>query len=332
MLLHYPENGPQRYSLVTMVGSILTNLTAGVAYKGIPGLSIGADVQLITGRFKAETVLSGCDAAICAFPEDPEYDALATLDLMPVIALSGAFGFTYDVGPFRIGGSATLPWKVKGDADLKVQLPTAWLLEDASVSGDKASLEMKFPWIFRGGVELRSEDESFRGEVAVVYEQWSVQEELRIVPKNVRIDGLGGIGSYEVGPTIIPRNMKDTWSVRAGYEWALPISFSDGDSDVTTRGGLGYETSAFPTSTLTPLTMDSDKWLISSGLSLRFTETFRMEGILSYMYMPKQKVRDSIVKQSTTIRPESTTATIIGNGDYDMHAWTLGGALVFLLE
>ena len=163
ILMGWPEtvnqNGsvvpsPARYSLINMRGSLLSAFSLGFAYHGIEGLSIGADIQIQTGRFKAKTALSGCDAFACAFPEDPEFDSTVTLDLFPVVGVSGAAGFTWDLELARLGASVTFPYTLSGTADLHISLPTSPLFENAAVKGDKAQVELKFPFIYRVGGEI----------------------------------------------------------------------------------------------------------------------------------------------------------------------------------
>ncbi len=78
------QPAPQRYSLLSMQGSILSTVTAGVAWRPIRELSIGFASHLLLGTFNAQVAHSACDGVICSFPEDPEYDGVAQITLPTV--------------------------------------------------------------------------------------------------------------------------------------------------------------------------------------------------------------------------------------------------------
>lgn len=321
---------PSRYSLIGLEGSLMSSLTFGLAYHGIEGLSIGADVQVVAGHFKAKTAIGGCDGFACAFPEDPAYDSIATLDLFPAVGISGALGFTYDMELLRIGASVTLPYSLKGDAKLGLELPDSPLFENASVRGDRATMELKFPWIYRVGAEIRPAD-WLRMEGAFVYEGWSRQSDIPVNPKNVQMMNIRGIGNYDIGPMSIQRKMRDTWSIRGGYEAELPEEWF-WDLKVKMRGGLAYERGAFTSKTLTPMTVDTDKVILTGGFGINFTDTIRMDGVAGWIFMQDPKVRNSQITAPAAIRPELQSSQAIGNGNYKAEAFYIGGGFSFMLE
>jgi long-chain fatty acid transport protein len=339
VLLGWPETlktsegvvpSPSRYSLIGLRGSLLSALTLGVAWDGIEGLSIGADIQIQAGRFKAQTALSGCDAFACSFSEDPAFDSLVTLDLFPAVGVSGAAGFTYDMVIARIGASVTFPYSLHGDADLKIALPTSPLFENATIKGDKAEMEIKFPWIYRVGGEIRPAD-WLRMEGAFVYEAWSTQKDIPVTPKGVQMQNIRGIGNYDIGPMAIQRNMRDVWSLRGGYEAQLPEDWFGGFA-VVMRGGMAYERGAFANSALTPLTVDTNKFILTGGFGINFTETVRMDGVAGWIFMADPVVKNSAIKAPAAIRPESAIGQPIGNGTYTAEAFYIGGGFSFKLS
>jgi hypothetical protein len=317
--------------LIGLRGSLMANLTAGVAYHGIPGLSIGADVQVVAGRFKAQTALSGCDGFACAFPEDPDFDSIVTLDLVPAIAVSGVAGLSYEAGILRLGASVTFPYSLKGDAHLDIKLPSHPLFEEASVRGDKAGIELKFPWIYRVGAELRPV-EFLRMEGAFVYEAWSSQKDIPVTPRGVVMQNIRGIGDYQVGPMAIQRNMRDAWSLRGGLELFVPPKWMVASLKLVLRGGLAYERGAFANNALTPLTVDTDKVVLTGGLGLSLWDGFRLDTVAGWMFMKNVQVRDSAIMPPAAIRPEAANRVAVGNGNYEHDAIFIGGALVFDLD
>src|SRR5690606_9608104 len=109
-----------------------------------------------------------------------------------------------------------------------------------------------------------------RMEGAFVWEQWSRQKSIDIEPVNVALTNVTGIGTYEVGKIKLDRQMNDMWSVRGGFELFIPPKWllrRWNQLNLALRGGLAYEKSAFANSSLTPVTIDADKVVISAGLS-----------------------------------------------------------------
>jgi long-chain fatty acid transport protein len=231
MIIGYPrslrQNGmnvpaPTRYSLINLEGSLLSTVALGVAWSGIKGLSIGGAVHLTGGRFTGSTALNACDGTLCTFPEDPAFDAYVTFDALPVFGVAGAFGVTLNAGDrIRLGASVITPSTIKGSGTMKTRLPNSVLFEDAVVSGNKLEFEMKMPAIIRVGSEIRPV-RNLRMEGAFVWEQWSRQKSIDITPKNVEIQNISGIDNYQIGKVSLARNMRNTISVRGGFEAWLP--------------------------------------------------------------------------------------------------------------
>ncbi|MDB4976772.1 MAG: hypothetical protein JWN48_5113 [Myxococcaceae bacterium] len=334
VLLNWPQSvrvdgvnqpSPTRYSLTGLKGSVLSNLAIGGAYHGIKGLSLGADMQIVAGQFKVATDLSSCDRFTCAFPEQPDYDGHASAKLFPALAVTGVFGVTYDMGLMRLGASVMLPYELKGTADLNVKLPSAPIFNNAHISGNKADIGIKFPLIVRVGSELRP-IKAIRLEGAVVWEQWSTQDQIKIKPKGININDVTGIGNYGLGSVTIPRNMNNVWSIRGGYEIFVPRRYSPWNLKWVMRGGLAYEKGAFKKSAMTPLTLDSNKVILSGGFGVNLHKRIRFDTVAGYIFMADPKVRDSDIVQPQAIRPTTNGfGTPLGNGNYKMDALFLGG-------
>lgn len=328
--------GPTRYSLIGLKGSILSNLALGLAYGDGEGFSIGADVQLALGRFYAETALSAYDGVACSFPEQSECDAYAKLDVFPAYGITGVFGVKYNIeNVIRLGASVMLPYELRGTAKLGLDMPSAAVFQDAYLSGSKADFAMKFPLIVRVGGEIRPVS-FLRMEGAFVWEQWSSQKNINVNPSEpIFLRNITGITDYQVGDLKIPRNMKDAWSIRGGYELFIPDRWqlaSLKKLKVAIRGGLAYEKGAFSNSAMTPMTLDSDKIVLSAGNSFNIHKKVRLDGTIGYMFMMDPKVRDSAVLQPSSIRPEPNDRTALGNGNYKMDALYIGGGLTVKLD
>lgn len=309
------EASPQRYSLLSLAGTSLAHFALGAAWRPLPQLSIGLTAQLVTGGFRVRTTLSACDRAICTQPENPDYDALAEVNLSPLLAPTFGAGVVYDAGLLRVGASFLTPYTLFGDATIRVRPPSAAAFDGARVEGDQASTSLAMPWILRAGVELRP----FRGlrvELAVVGELWSTQQELTITPHDVWLRDVVAIGDYEVGPVTIPRRMHDTLSVRLGGEYTTGV--------VGMRAGFSYENGAFDDAYLSPLTMDTDKVTLALGASFELTRGFYVDVTFQHFFERNREVRNSAVPQANPIRPPPTNIVYVGNGDYAIEASTLG--------
>jgi long-chain fatty acid transport protein len=212
-----------------------------------------------------------------------------------------------------------------GGATLRVRLPEAALFDGAEIEGDQADISLDMPWILRAGAELRP-DPRVRVEASFVYEGWSIQDELRVTPKDIWIRNVTAIGDYQVGPISIPRNMSDVISVRLGGEVAV-----DDARKIVVRAGGAFETSSFADEWLTPLTLDSSKLVASLGASVEVTDGVFIDASYGHAFIFDRTVTTSRVPQANPIRPPpvegapGTDAPVyVGNGQYDMEADLFG--------
>lgn len=339
-LMEYPEevNGnaaAQRYSLLSMQGSLIASLALGGAWRPIPELSIGLGVHVVYGAFAARTTLSACEGVICTFPEDPEYDAVAQLTLNPAFSAIGTVGVVWDPGPVRLGFSIMSPFDLSGTAAIQVRTPGAAAfdgafarsrggscagVDDATVAADPnhpcrnttAGIDLDFPMVMRFGVQLDLV-ENLALELAVVWETWSFQRAAVVIPNDVYLtDALGGALDYQIGQLNIPRNMNDTVSVRLGGEYTI-------DHVVTIRAGAYYENGSFSDNWLQALTIDSDKIVVSGGASIRAVDGLWIDLMVGYAHLFPRNVTTSMVPQANPIRPAGPLVPI-GNGRYEMIA------------
>jgi long-chain fatty acid transport protein len=190
------------------------------------------------------------------------------------------------------------------------------------------------PTILRIGSEIRPV-RALRMEGAFVWEQWSRQKSIDITPKNVEIQNITGIDNYQIGKVSLQRNMRNMYSVRGGFEAFLPaglVGRALKRLHFAMRGGLAWEKSAFDSKAMSPLTLDSNKVLISGGLSIDLAKRLRFDTSAGYIWMQDLKVRDSQITQPAALRPGYIDASVIGNGNYKMEAFFLGGGFAIRLN
>src|SRR5687768_16633826 len=113
--------------------------------------------------------------------------------------------------PVRIGASYRFGVSVKGPGTFKIDLPDSGLYKDAKLSDDRVDIRLDFPWIARGGIEVRPL-EALRMELAFSHEHWSVQDAVH-VNSDLRIDDVPVLQSYVVGDLEVPRKLRDTWAL-----------------------------------------------------------------------------------------------------------------------
>lgn len=313
----WPDNvdgqaAPQRYSLYSLQGSIFGNLAVGAAWHGLEGLSIGLSAALITGRFKATTALSACDGLVCVHPEDPDFDATATI-VRPFATMMLGAGLTYEAGPITFGVSAQSPWTIKGEADVDVKLPSSPIFADAVVDGNKGDVNIPFPWIGRAGLQYKPVD-ALALEVAATYEAWSVQDEISVKSDDIYLRNIVGIGDYQVGTIKIQRLMTDAISMRAGFEYLLE------DMEITLRGGVSYDQTALKDNALSPLTLDSNKVVLGMGATLHLGSVMEVDFVYGHVFMEDREIRDTDIVQPAALRPAPVVQSHIANGNYKMEA------------
>jgi long-chain fatty acid transport protein len=321
------DDAPQRYSLLSMGETAMIHAAAGVGWRPIPELSIGAAFHLVTGRLETEVMLSAADGAVCVFPEASECDGRSRLTLDNFVAPVGVFGVTWAPGPVRVGASFSTPFDAEGDATIDVRLPAAEVFDGAEVEGNTGRVSTQFPWILRGGVELLVVPD-LRLELATVFEAWSRQKEIAITPDDdVWIRGALGFVDYQIGKISVPREMNDVFSVRLGGEYRLR-------PDLELRAGGYWERGAFDDAYLTVLTYDGDKVVAGAGVGWAPIASLWIDAYVGYAWLRPREVRGSRVPQANPIRPSRESvgnAVFVGDGDYSSVSPLLGLGLRWMI-
>ncbi len=321
-LVRYPEDGAQRYSVIDLSESLLFIVQASVAYRVSDRLRVGAGIQNMVFHLVSTLVFSGCPGQTVCAPEDPEFDAIGKVKQTDLFNPSAVLGVQYDVSAsLRLGASFQLPFFIAGEGDFETRLPSSGFYNGAEVMGDRADVSFTLPATARAGVEL-SPSERLRLELAASVEFWSQHDEFLIDPQNVRIEGAPGVGSYEIGPLRIPRDFQNTYAVHLGGEGrplaSLPL-------DVLL--GYAYETAAAPERTLSVITADGAKHLITGGLGYRFGG-LAVHAMVGFAAVEDRTVSPDVGRapQLTPIRDESAEplGVYVNWGDYQS-SWIMGG-------
>jgi long-subunit fatty acid transport protein len=313
----FDETGPQRYALVESDRTTLLHLAAGAAFR-FNRMRVGATVQNVMGHLKQRIVLSGY-TGLFGHAEDPELDILEEIELKDDVNITGNIGASFELGDFTLGAAVQLPYKLSGEAAYRVRLPSSAFFDGMSVEGDKVHLEVPFPTMIRGGVRWKAHAR-LALEVAVNFEQWSVQDELIIDPQGrIKLHDVPGIGDYELPKIVVDRRMKDTISLHLGGDFEV----LDG---LHLRAGGYFEPSAFGDETFSVAQLDDDK--VGIGLGASWTAgSFRFDVAASRVFQGTRVINSSELKQLNPTNPDQ--AVVIGNGTYESNYWVAGAGVEY---
>lgn len=333
----YPETvggapAPQRYSLISLDGSALAIVGAYASWRPVDELALGAGIEMLSGFFETSVAFSACvpDRFICA-PEQPDYDAISKLKVGPIFAPSGVLGATIvphdDV---RLGVAYHLPFVVNSGATVDVRLPSAPVFENASQSGNDATVKFTLPGVLRTGIEYRGIPDT-RVEIAYVWENWAVHDRITIEPENIALKNVEAFpDEYKVSDISLDRNFQNTWSLRLGGEHTLDI----GDYPFDIRAGISYEKSAIPNPYLSATTVDVDKITVGLGGGLHIGK-WRFDGVIARVFgtTVDVDVDEARIAQVLPLRANPPDRkNYINAGRYEASALVLGIGLTYQFD
>ncbi len=323
---------PQRYSLITLDGSLLAVVGAGVAFAPNKQWRLGATVGMLTGVFKTQATFSGCvpERFICA-PEEPSWDVAAQLSVGPIFAPTGSLGVTFiPVPAWRVAVAFQLPTWISAPATLDARLPSTPVFEKASQQGDEANVKFDLPWTLRAGVEMRAVDD-LRLELAFDYDRWSMHDAITVTPENIAFKNVAGFPpTYNVPPVTLPRGFQDSASVHLGGEY----TFHADRFDIDARAGVSFETSAIPTAYESVLTIDQNKVTTAIGGSLHWRK-LRLDLVYAHVFgfdvnVDPASAKISLISPVQANPPKSPD--YINGGSYSARADVVGAGLAYTFD
>ena len=301
----WPEDGPQRYSNVSLNGSVLAVAELAAAYRVTDELSLGIGIEDMIVDFRSRIVLSACTELNCA-PEDRGFDAVTEVRTTSAFTPSAVVGGTLALAGVRAGLAVQLPFFVRSSGTVRSRLPSDPQYASAVQVGDRVSLDFDLPLVVRLGASTHLRP-GLSAELGIDYEAWSMQKAITLQPHGIRIDGVPGVGSYELHSLSIARDMRDTFSAHLGGEWqAIP-------DKLVVRAGYLLETSATPDRTASVLTPDGFHNLVAAGVGL-WLGTLRLDLGYGHLFTSGRTIRDSQALQLNPVQP--ALAVPVGNGKY----------------
>jgi long-chain fatty acid transport protein len=291
----YPEDGPQRYQLVSLHGTTLAYLDAALGWKFSEKLWLGFGLSNLFVAFNSRVTFSSCPSEIACAPEDPDWDALGELAQNSFFTPSGQAGIQYHPSPkLSLGAALRLPYWVRAKGTVRVRLPSTGFFDNAHVEGDSSDMSMTMPAVFRAGVEARPVP-WFRAELGFDWEMWSQQKSIDLTPHGVRIEDQAGVGIYEIGPLSIPRKLNDTVALKLGLEAQL--------ANIDVRAGYAFETGAAPDEYLSLISPDSNKHMLSLGAGVHLGH-LRFDAMFAHAFLADRDVsrEEGCLPQQNPIR------------------------------
>jgi long-chain fatty acid transport protein len=310
-------DAPQRYSLISEEGTTFIQLDLAVAVQLFPGLVVAASFENLFVSFASLNSITSYNGALSSGPEDPEFDSLAQMKLTKLFNPSAKVGVLYRPYPWLSAGLAVqLPFWIRGEAKVDVQLPTSPLYEKSTVEGNSAELGLTLPLGVRAGVEIRPLPE-LRVELGFDWDQWSTLQAIEVHPRDITIFNIPSIDRYQVPDLAIVLKLRDTFTVRLGGEYffrRFPLVL---------RAGYIFERGAATDEYASVLAVDNDKHVVTLGAGYAISG-YRVDLVFARSFSGVRRVdfRASQTRQVNPINP--TGAVPVGGGAYDT-AFTLLG-------
>lgn len=322
---------PQRYALL-MTDILIAYPTLSLAYEVHPRVQLGVSAQLTVSHFKQTQVMYGGDVfcppgMACGgeynpqrqLLENPDYDAIVNIDL------PGRVGATIIGGVMvrptdwlAVGASIRPPIPFTAYGPFSVQLPKTFVDAGASVSGDRATLQMTMPLELRVGARVTpftsgALKDRLGINVDFLYQGWDSVKELLLTPENVTLSSGSGSTPTPIAPFAVKKAWQPTWSVRVGASFRA-------HQYVSAHLGALYETGAAPEATYSVDWTHPSRFIFTGGVTGHLGPVNLIVGAL---FTP---TNTTIVQNSEVLRGQTNpdiTAGAVGNGIYTSGGWGL---------
>jgi long-chain fatty acid transport protein len=297
----YPDLGAQRYQSI-YGGNYVFFMHIAAAYRIFKIVSLGATFG--NTYFSTEQKLAVAAAIPGTDPEDTSFMVPLDIKVEDPFTITSNFGLR--VEPLRwlaIGASVTPAYQINASGTIALTVPPA--LNGLTVNGNKISLQVTMPTIVRAGVRFHPL-ERLALEAAFVCETWSNFKTVTLQPNiTVNYPPLG-VSNQPIPTLKLPRNYKDTYSVRLGGEMkVLPF--------LVARLGFNVETSATSTAYYDVSTPDALKYMGSAGLSAHIWK-FWIDVAYAHIFSGAVQITDSRQALTNLAPVQNAPTAIVGNG------------------
>ena len=347
-----PGNDPQKYGLISdnifVVYPTLSLAWTPIAISGLIDVSLGVSGQMV---YAATTIQQATfDGAIVESGKHSTSDESSAWDTIANVNVSNSLGERF-AGIFGLGvklfdhlkiGASYRPWiPIDETGTLQLQYSTLFQVAGATATGKGTSSSpngcnpsaatnptsctsgtgpadffLQMPGDFKSGVGWAFGHGSDI-ELDFDYTQWSQVKQLALVP-NFAVHTLNPAGTTPLPVMAVPENFNDTWSLRLGGDYRLPIP---GPIRVAVRAGVSYSTSVYDGSQATiypSLTYANfDEYSFAAGVSAGFKWVELAVGY-THVYEPTKTVSNggATMTQNVPAGSPAPPPVVVDDGTY----------------
>ncbi len=320
----YPDDGPQRYA-IRELDSLIIYPGLGISYAINRYFQVGA-VFLSGMAFlgKAQASRLSPYSEDTHFNEDTGGDASLRLDFNDPFMPTGIVGvLSHPLDWLELGISVKLPVFMEAEGNVDYVAPEDDYPDAVAVAGHhNVIVKQHFPWMVTTGA--RYIHEYFDVEVDFVWENWGSYDGMDVdLDLIIDLDDDPETPDKDIPDTHIPKNYRDTYSVRLGSDievWPQNITFR--------LGGL-YQSSAYPKNNDT-FSLDfpyGEQFGASCGLTWHAFEFIDLSIAYLHIFQPRVTVTEGILQQSSGTHADFNgdgslmlpLGNTVNNGTYDVN-------------
>jgi len=309
-------NGPQRYQSISNIPfQLFFGWSLAYAIRlGPVNIRLGGVFQIAQTRVQQTMATQ----AIKGSTLSDSNDIIINLDASSPFTPSGNFGLTIDLPlGLSVGASFKTSYSVSVKGKLNIKMPKMFE-KIADLKGDAGALDFTMPWMMNVGILYKPTFfPRLELEVALVHEAWSSIDGFTLSSpegdNQISFKDLSGKRA-SLAPITLPRDWVNTWSVRAGAQFAVI------PKHLFIRAGWYYETSAVPTNRADTAVAHNERHAVTAGIEGRFKAgpvNMAIHAAYSHSFGKTLNITDSKVTGVVLIKskPEETTE-VVGNGEY----------------
>ncbi|MBL9039643.1 MAG: outer membrane protein transport protein [Archangium sp.] len=305
---------PQRYALINNDVLILYP-TLSAAIDVHPKVMLGVSLQLVASNFMFRQALYTEDVIgpnpTTIREEDPEFDAIAKVNLPGRLGFTGIFGAMFKpTDSLSFGASIRPPIPITASGSLDVAFSDTLKNTGAEIQGNTADLTMTLPLELRVGARFMPM-KTLGINADFVYQGWQSVDALVLTPTNVNLKASRDSDPEPLAPLRIPKNWKASFSGRVGASY-------DVMKYLTVHAGVLYETSASPDAYYSVDFAHPDRVFFSAGATGHLSAFDVIAGI-AYTPITSKTVAQSEVRRGQT-RLEGAP---VGTGVYTSGGFSL---------
>jgi len=314
----YAADGPQRFSMIDST-LIQTSVGPSASFDVTPWLTVGGSLAWMTntvGRKVVLTTSGGEDTA-----GDIDFDMLVSdrfgigwtgaVAVRPVESLEFAVSAQ---GPVRFDGTGYL------EADFsKNGFYESGVIVEPIARDDDVKLAIKMPWVVRGGVAFRP-NEDLELELSGSWENWSNFEEIVLTDIDMTVDVDNTNPLFPEDPSItddvtLPSAYQDSYSVRLGGEYRV-------NDRLDVRAGAMYESSGVPSEIMAVDLVDGPKYGGGVGVTPHLGPV-DVDFAFFALKVQDQQITNSQVHQIQVdvLSAEVKQGDVVGNGTFESLIW-----------